>query len=282
MGGAGRHGVTASFGGTTLRELQLLSHRMFHAFLDTTAGNPGFYYPGNLWLTEGLAVYYENISLKALGENTKDRLGVNPDRQLATLFAQFLYMRLKYPDFYEIAPMSEREIMISDHSGARAEFLHYTAAPLIVAYLERTSAQAGNPPDMLLRFFLDNADITAGDYIGHRAAAALLGTGGREFRELYFNSPGIPPLWDLSEYLPPEEELIIALNDIEYVMASFRRSVNPGFTPTYIDGGKLSAKMDHAVVGAASIADPLTDRLVRGFSLPLYAALLLGEMVWAG
>jgi len=208
VGGAGRPCVAASFDTQALRDWQLLSHRMFHAFFDMRAADPAWYAPPNLWLVEGLATYYENMSMAALQKG-------DPEQLLAVIYAQYLYMRGKYPDAFVFAPMREAEL-----SGAQREFLHYTAAPLLAAAFEDASLRAGNTPDALLRFCLE-ADPPPESPLVFSAAAALLGEEGEDFYRTYCLQAGIPPLTRLEAGMPEGEALADALEYIERVMASW-------------------------------------------------------------
>ena len=85
IGGAGTAVTAASFDYNKLRDWQLLSHRMFHAFYDTTAPYYNAHVPPNVWLNEGLSTYYENMSMGALPEHLKSMLGVDVNGRFALI-----------------------------------------------------------------------------------------------------------------------------------------------------------------------------------------------------
>ena len=115
MGGAGTGTVAASFDPDLLRDWQLLSHRMFHAFYDNAAPYVNVHAAPNLWLNEGLATYYENLATDALPEALKSQLGVDVNRQMALTFDQYLYMRLKEPFSYNFAPHGRKSDYFGSH-----------------------------------------------------------------------------------------------------------------------------------------------------------------------
>ena len=205
IGGAGRDCIAASFDRDAPRDWQLLSHRMFHAFFDAAISEPSYRAPPNLWLLEGLASYYETISLD------------EPERQLAVLYAQYLYMREKYPEAFRLAPMQEAEFL---DLPAQTEFLHYTAAPLLVAALEQLSQNEGNAPNSLLRFIL-SAESPPGGLPASEALAALLGESGKQFYRDHCLGTDPPPLGFLEEFMPAGEKLERAQEEIENVLDSW-------------------------------------------------------------
>ncbi len=89
-----------------------------------------YHLPPNLWLTEGLATYYENLALESLEEELKERLDIKFKKEMAILYTRYLYMTLKEPSRFRIIPMEEGSI----RSHGKIEFLHYTKAPLLVYF----------------------------------------------------------------------------------------------------------------------------------------------------
>ena len=228
MGGAGTGTVAASFDPDALRDWQLLSHRMFHAFYDNAAPYVNVHAAPNLWLNEGLATYYENLATDALPEDLKSKLGVDVNRQMALTFDQYLYMRLKDPFSYNFAPMDENQIT----SEAMSEFLHYTTAPLIVQAFEKISLEQGNEPNALLRYCLEESSFED-RYTALTAAMDLLGSEAQSFCENYLIGVEIPPLWDLKEYQPSSTEVLDSLNYIEILLGSWQKKGNEDY-PTHI------------------------------------------------
>jgi len=218
IGGSGEAVCASSFDIGKLRDWQLLSHRMFHAFFISTAYNPAFFIPPNLWINEGLASYYEIVSLESLNDTLKSYIGADGKSQLAGMFSQYLYIRFRYPGDYDFAPMQEAEVI---YSGAKKEFLHYTMAPLLITAFEETAVKNGAKPDSLLHYCLNNRDFPTDGNLAKEAAFSILGKDAEFFYESYFSNPGIPVLWKLSVYLPGNNELIAMLNYIDYVLESW-------------------------------------------------------------
>ncbi|MGL5245285.1 MAG: hypothetical protein ACRC7R_08950, partial [Sarcina sp.] len=77
LGGCGVSTIAATFNYKNLRDWQLLCHRMFHAFMDYKLKLREVHIPPNLWLTEGLATYYEIMALDALSNSRKIELGID-------------------------------------------------------------------------------------------------------------------------------------------------------------------------------------------------------------
>lgn len=228
MGGAGTGTVAASFDPDLLRDWQLLSHRMFHAFYDNAAPYANVHAAPNLWLNEGLATYYENLATDALPETLKTQLGVDVNRQMALTFDQYLYMRLKDPFSCNFAPMDENQIT----SEAMSEFLHYTTAPLIVQAFENISLELGNEPNSLLHYCLKESSFED-RYTALTAAMDLLGSEAQDFCESYLVGVDIPSLWELKAYQPSSEDVLESLNYIEVLLGSWQKKEDSDY-PTHI------------------------------------------------
>ena len=120
--GAGLSSVGSTFDPESERDMELLSHRMFHAFFDSNLKNADLLAPPYLWLYEGLAVYNEIESLDNREENWRN------------LRKRYDYAKEKYKGKLELIP--EREVSYINF-GYKMEFLHYTQAPLIVKQNEK-------------------------------------------------------------------------------------------------------------------------------------------------
>lgn len=117
--GAGMSSQGSTFFPDEQRDIELLSHRMFHAFFDSAFKNKYLLIPPYLWLYEGLAVYCETESVRELtGKNGWEALE-----------RRYRYALNKYGDKLKLDPMLERKYI---SCGYKMEFLHYTQAPLII------------------------------------------------------------------------------------------------------------------------------------------------------
>ncbi|MDR0569667.1 MAG: hypothetical protein LBG71_00390 [Clostridiales Family XIII bacterium] len=268
IGGAGTGVVAASFDTGSLRDWQLLSHRMFHAFYDTFAPYANVHRPPNLWLNEGLATYYENMALEALPEPLASAVGANADRQFALLFDQYLYMRARDPFAYGFAPMDEDRM----DSEAMKEFLHYTAAPLIVKALADEAESLGEKPDAVLRRCLDEETFEE-PFAALSVAFDLLGDKAQGFCEDYLVGVEPPPLWRLKNAQPSPREILKALNDAEFLFGSWQRLENEAYPIYEVSEEGMANALNDVETEAVSFlpAGKATD--IRGYCPELYALL---------
>ena len=270
IGGAGRGSVAASFNQDLRRDWQLLSHRMFHAFFDSAVPFASFHMATNTWFYEGMATYYENMSMDALPGSLKTRLDIDVNRQMALLFNNYLYMRIKDTAAFGFPPMREDDIQ----ADAAIEFLHYTTAPLLVKLLEDTARKKGVPPDSALRFCVNNGDSFDERFIAFEAAIEVLGEDDAQiYCESYLLSIDVPPLWDLKAYQPSDKDILDGLNDIEYVIGSWFKSIDESYpidTVTYEQLQDAMANLNNNRVLFLSVG---TSVKLEDYCLPLYALL---------
>ena len=267
MGGSGTGTVAATFDIDSLRDWQLLSHRMFHAFYDTAAPYMNVHVAPNIWLNEGLCTYYENIATGALPAPLIERLDVDVNRQFALTFNQYLYMRLKEPYVYNFSPMDEDRLT----AAAMTEFLHYTAAPLIVKHFEDESARLGNLPDALLRYCLDESAFEE-PYTAIAAALDLLGEEeGAKFCEKYVLGVDAPPLWYLKAHQPSSSEVLESLNYIEILLANWHQTENADYTADLVTEEGLALAMGAVDDSRVPVMSEALDATVRDYCPELYA-----------
>lgn len=199
MGGAGGYTMAATFDPTLQRDWELLIHRLFHAFFETVCDSYTPHMPGNLWLYEGLASLYELRLLPLVWEDAEY------ETEVARLYGQYLYLRLKYPEQLTFAAADEAELL--NASDAKIEFLHYTMAPIIAA--------VEGEDDRLLKAFIDRANA-----------------GGEEiFAQELLVEPGLATGEDviLWEDVPGEMVSMEALITAEETLATWLQLEIPGF-----------------------------------------------------
>lgn len=134
--GSSRSSITANFCPETKRDYELLAHRLFHAFMDTKLNNVVFHMPPNLWITEGLATYYEHKSLEFMSEKTKQKLQISFEKSFGKLYRIYLYSITKNEKLYNFPPLYEGSLT----SLALIEYLHYTKAPLLIKFFEENGS----------------------------------------------------------------------------------------------------------------------------------------------
>lgn len=212
LGGCVGDSICASFDFNKLRDLQLLSHRLFHNFMDFKIRTKAFHMMPNLWLTEGLATYYENVALESLNDDFKKDININSDKEFKKIFLRYLYMRIKNRELLNIAPMEEGSIK----SYGKIEFLHYTIAPLIIKLIEDIRYKSIGEKDSIIKY-INSLDYKNGFYMDE-LFIYLLGDNRDKFAISYLFNSEILPLWYLDYKFEDASELIDHINEYEYVL----------------------------------------------------------------
>lgn len=239
LGGCGAHMICSSFDPSSLRDWQLLSHRMFHSFMDSLLPISDFHMPPNLWLTEGLATYYENMALSALNMDFRVTLGLDLDKEFNRLFTRYLYMKQKPHSVFVFPPMAERDI----RSAGKLEFLHYTHAPLIIKYLEDDYSTSS---DQLLKLLL-KIDMHS-PFSMEKLFTTLLGYKVNTFATSYLFGDYLIPLWDLRlTNTFSRDEIIEDLNYFEYLLSTWMILEDSSYHPDQIPNHILSEYSYHKV-----------------------------------
>lgn len=255
IGGAGRHSVGASFHPKNARDWELLSHRMFHAFLDTSLQGQTIHKAPLLWFTEGLATYYENIALQQMPESMRAAYGWEDGLQFAKLYDQYLYMRWKEPLLYQIAPMEEEGLK----SQAQVEFLHYIQAPLMIKELE-TIVGNGNVLNEFLKCYkwdsFSMEDMVRG----------LLGTDfEKNWKDFFIGKKDIP-LWELGETARDNQEIIEHLNAAEEMLGSWLNTELEYYPIEKMSEEELETLKKDSGFEQCSYADLETEKKIRAYS----------------
>lgn len=216
ISGVGMKNIASSFNSNNLRDWQLMGHRMFHSFFDNNIRLQNFHYAPQLWFYEGLATYYENMSMNSLPKKIKERVGIDVNRSFSDLFERYVYMRLKDPYLYTMVPMDEAKI----NSQGKIEFLHYTQAPLIIKAIEDVTSRKSGTYDNVLKYIIKNKNnnINIREII-----RSLLGDNSTQFINNYLYDDQIIPLWYLSAKSENQEYVIKQLNEFEYLLWTWFR-----------------------------------------------------------
>lgn len=208
LGGSGKNIISSTFDEKEKRDWQLLSHRLFHGFMDSILTSREYHLPPNLWLTEGLATYYENLALKKLSNDLKEELNISFTKELHKLYVRYLYMTLKEPNRYRIIPMEEPSIK----SHGKLEFLHYTKAPLLVYLIENSLT---NNRNNIVNYLVSNCEK---EFSMQHLFYSILGNKIDEFASKYLFGNSLISLFNIKSKDISEEEIISWINEYEYIM----------------------------------------------------------------
>lgn len=201
FGGASRQSISATFEVENKRDWQLLSHRLFHVFMDHYLPFSTLHLPPHVWLTEGLATYYE---LAAMEQVFNQPLKA----ELAKLYEQYQYARIIDETRFRIVPLDESRIK----SKGQLEFLHYIQAPLLIFYW-----QEGRGEHALIHYLLKQPAFDL-----RKMVESLLSTQSDVFASHYlFSSMPLPLRHGLNSYQSEPSELIKSLTLFEENMASW-------------------------------------------------------------
>lgn len=221
-GGSGRKVIGATFNlNNSLRDWQLLSHRLFHSFMDFKIPISDFHMPPNLWITEGLATYYENMALECLSNDLKNQLGIKffkdkkgivASNEFNKLFKRYLYLKFKDKDKFSLIPMEEGIIK----SLGKLEFLHYTQCPILIKFIEDTVSLINGKKNNIIDYIInlnEYKNFSIKEMIYHLFGEKK----GDEFALKFLFSDELIPLW----YLEDKEsvkDVVDDLNKIEYII----------------------------------------------------------------
>ena len=270
IGGASARSIGTTFNPNNPRDWQLMGHRMFHAFFDAKIHSRVFHVPPQLWFYEGLATYYENMSMGSLPEELISRLELEPPKLFGMLFKQFLYMKFKDPALLSLAPMNEEKIA---NYPARMEFLHYYQAPLIVKAMEDISCTNTNTCNRILEYIIENSDSE--DMLSmDRIINYSLGEQGLEFVIKYLLSDEIPPLWYLGEGAGENSKHVVeGLNFAEYNIWSWVSQEIEGYPLDMITIDKIDQPGIWKEFDKVYFADEHIEEKIKEFSPTVYFCL---------
>ena len=133
--GGANSNICASFDLKDKKDLKFLSHRMFYAFLESKVKTQAMHIPPNLWVTKGLAAYYESKALEVFDDTTKNELNLSFDEDMKRLYRIYLYSLKTNEKIFSIPPIVEGSLK----SSALLEYLHTIKAPLLIKFFEENS-----------------------------------------------------------------------------------------------------------------------------------------------
>ncbi|MGL5327845.1 MAG: hypothetical protein ACRDD7_01165, partial [Peptostreptococcaceae bacterium] len=213
LGGAGRNIIGATFDIDNLRDWQLLSHRLFHAYMDSAITIRQMHIAPQLWITEGLATYHENLALEFLDDKLKNKLDIDFDKEIKKIYRRYLYLRIKDINRLAISPIEEGKI----NSHGKIEFLHYTQAPLLIKMIEDFSREL-NEKDSIIKYLKNINEDTFNiksmfDYVLKNYC--------EEFAYKYLFNSSLIQLWNLDSCDVSEDIVINELNEYEELLWSW-------------------------------------------------------------
>lgn len=260
--------ICATFDFENIRDWQLLSHRMFHNFMDYKIKSKVFHVTPNLWLTEGLATYYEITALESLSYRLKEILGVDSESEFKKIFLRYLYMKFKNKDLLEISPMEEGSL----RSLGKVEFLHYTVAPLIVKYIEDVIYKNRKEKDSIITYIsnLNYKEV----FNMEDLFFYLFGEKKDSFAMTFLFNSEIIPLWYLSDGIEDEEEIINSINEYDYILWSWFQREGVNYERSIISSNDI--KEDYEIIANKlniNFSNKLFENMVKKASYTIYILL---------
>lgn len=266
LGGSGTENIASTFDPKSKRDWQLMGHRLFHAFFESKINPDRFLKAPLLSFHEGLATYYENMSMNALPEDIKNKLDIYPDKEFSYLFERYVYMKLKDTQSLSLAPLNEIQIQ---QSPAKIEFLHYTQMPLTIKYMEDLISEKTKTKDNILKYVINNSGdntITV-----EKIANNLLGKDAKDFINKYFSGSEIMPLWSSIENRnETDKDVLRRLNQYEYDLYTWFRLEDPLYRNDDLAGDNLIRLSNEADKQGANFSDKAAEVKVKGASPTIY------------
>lgn len=265
LGGASSQTLGSTFKPEVKRDWELMAHRFFHAFCDSKVENPMFHTALQLWFYEGLATYYENMSMGSLPDSIRKKLDIDVSKNFETLYKEYLYGRLKDPYIFVLTPMDEQEI---SQSGGRTEFLHYIQAPLIIKAMEDISLRKYGLQDRIIKYIIENKSENLSNLEG--IVHHTLGDEANVFSKNYLFSNTILSLDYHSYNKEDSTEVIKQLNDFEYVNWTWLRFEIKDYSQDTLSENGLEELSALAQKDKIQFAPVETENEIKKISLTLY------------
>lgn len=269
MGGSSTQTLGTTFDPENARDWQLMGHRFFHAFFDTAVRQPLFHAAPQLWFYEGLATYYENMSMGSLPEDIRKKAGLPATGDFLTLFKQYAYMRIKDKYIYTLTPMNEEKY--EEYKGV-TEFLHYTEAPLAIKAIDDAAYSKYREHDRVLKYILKNRSGKDPDL--NETVRYAMGDEAEDFMDKYMYNNGFLPLWYLGENETEDiQKTIRSLNDMEYTQWTWFRLVDPAYPQDTLSEKGLQVLTDEAEKAETHFAGQTVEDEVEKLSPAVYGLL---------
>ena len=271
IGGGEAQVMSTTFDPDVARDWQLIGHRMFHDFFDVYGDPVDFLQPDRVWFMEGLATYYENMSMDALPDAIKVALGLNGEDGILSLYKTYVYFYEKDSDL-RIAPLSEADPSIQQNLGL-IEFLHYTQAPLIIKAIEDLSYAQYGSHNRMLEYIISQKKCRIHDI--EDIVTYAIGDSAQTFAQYYLENNGLLPLWYLADGTTENPLTVLYnLNTEEYTLFTWFSQGNSLYAMDNITGQNLDAYVKAAQDRNISFTDEDTENSIMALSPMVYAQLL--------
>ncbi len=259
----------SSFQPGKARDWQLMGHRMFHAFFDTAVRETTFHTPPQLWFYEGMATYYENMSMNSLPAGIRQKTGLDKNEEFLMLYKQYLYMRLKDKYFFSVVPMEEEKY--SSFKGI-TEFLHYTEAPLMIKALDDMGYSKYGEHDRILKYILKHGK--KGNLLLEELVKYAAGDGYKTFESKFMYNNELLPLWYLGDGKKEDTRRTIqSLKEIEYTQWTWFRLLDPEYPLDSPETEGLSELTGQAEKTSVHFASEDVEKNVKKLSPAVYSLL---------
>lgn len=124
--------ICSTFDLNDKRDFKLLSKRLFNAFIQSKIKSHVLFAPPNLWIVEGLCVYYENKALAHIDEASKERLNLSFEKEYQKLYRLYIHSMSTNEKIYNFPPVLDGSIK----SFALIEYFYNIKAPLLIKLFE--------------------------------------------------------------------------------------------------------------------------------------------------
>lgn len=138
--GASSSKISATFSLNDNRDFKLLTKRIFAAFMQTKLKSPKLFAPPNLWIIEGLSVYYASKALIALDDESKKKFNLSFDNEFKRIYRLYFHSLAKNERLFNFPISLDGAVK----SFALIEYMYNIKAPLLIKLFEDNAVKAGD------------------------------------------------------------------------------------------------------------------------------------------
>lgn len=151
--GASNNSICSTFDLNDKRDYKLLSKRIFSAFMQSKLKSSVLFAPPNLWIMEGLSVYYENKALDLMDDDSKKRLNLSFENEYKKLYRIYLHSIKTNEKLYNFPVILDGSLK----SYALIEYLYNIKAPLLIKLFEENAISKDS--DSILKYLCSLEDV---------------------------------------------------------------------------------------------------------------------------